>query len=95
MVREGATIEDGLVRWRSNGAVPPREVLEHAHQGGVEGIDLERCAAVRDAETAAAFEEYRRNQPAEPSAEERAGALAAFGAGVEVVDAISGRRFRT
>lgn len=95
MVRDEATIVDGVVRWNSNGQVPPSDVIDHAVAGGVPGIDVNACELARAADTRAFFAEYRRRQPAVPSAEERAEARAAFGPGVEVVDAISGRRFRT
>ena len=95
MVRDDATIVNGVVRWKSNGRVPFADCLEDAIAGGVAGIDLAACAAARDADTTAFLAEYRRNQPAEPSAEERFEARAAFGEGVEVVDVLSGRRFRT
>lgn len=39
--------------------------------------------------------DYRRNQPAVPSAEEQFEMRAAFGEGADVVDVISGRRWRT
>jgi hypothetical protein len=39
--------------------------------------------------------EYRRHQPAVPSPEEQFAMRAAFGPNAEVVDVITGRRFRT
>lgn len=38
---------------------------------------------------------YSKNQPAQPSAEQLAEARAAYGPGVDVVDVVSGRKFRT
>lgn len=54
-------------------------------------FDVEATRAARDAEVSAAIEEYRRNQPAQPSEEEREEMIAAFGYGVKVVDVLTGR----
>ena len=54
-------------------------------------FDVEATRAARDAEVSAAIEDYRRNQPAQPSEEEREEMIAAFGHGARVVDVITGR----
>ena len=86
-----AYTDDGKVwRWPENNAVVPPDVCrEYGIPCGAEHL------AARDAEIAAFVAEYRRRQPAEPSAEERAEARAAHGAGVELVDVVTGRRFTT
>jgi hypothetical protein len=81
---------DGALRWKSNDHVVPPSTFEDA---GLEVPADQRDARDRDAEES--IERYRANQPAEPSDEERAEARAAHGPGVELVDAITGRRYTT
>lgn len=88
------SITDGVPRWHSNDAVPPEDVIEFAIYIGMVGIDVEAATAARLADTRRVIEQYRRNQgPA--SDEERYEMRAAFGAGEEVVNVITGRRTRT
>jgi hypothetical protein len=94
MLETEATLTGGVYRWKSNGSVPPAEVLESATREGL-AIDLALNAAARSEELRAFFAEYRARQPKEPSAEQRAEARAAHGPGVVLVDVISGRRFTT
>ena len=82
---------DGIRRWISNNAVIPVCVLEN----DACLIVPDEHRAAYDAETAAFFAEYRLNQPAEPTDEERFEARAAHGPGVELVDVITGRRWTT
>lgn len=51
--------------------------------------------AARESHVAEVLANYRKNQPAEPSEEERRLARAAYGPGKEVVDVVSGRKFTT
>lgn len=87
-----ATVVEGVVRWISNGRVPPADCCEQWARLGLP-FDLATSAAARDAETAAFMAAYRKNDRA-PSAEERAEMRAAFGEGTEVMDVITGRRTR-
>ena len=89
------TITNGVVRWNTNDRVPPADILEFwAHLG--KEFDLEKSEQARKEETNAFLNEYRKQQEGqEVSAEQRAEARAAFGPGVVVVDAISGRKFTT
>jgi len=82
---------DGALRWKTNpDSVIPVHVFRDACL-----IPTDAHVAAREANTAEFLAEYRRQQAATPSAEERFEARAAFGEGVEVVDVISGRRFVT
>lgn len=81
---------DGILHWKSNGAIVPRFVYKDAFV--VCPPDHE---AAYEAETSQVLAEYRKAQVTEPSAEQRFEMLAAFGPGTEVVDVISGRRHRT
>ena len=82
--------KDGALRWKANDAVLMVDTFKEA---GIEPPAGQ--AAARAADLDGFFAEYRKNQPAEPGAEERFEALAAHGPGVELVDVISGRRFTT
>jgi hypothetical protein len=83
----------GVLRWNTNNAVPFRDVCTIYFGNDVAAIN--RCQAARDADTAAFCAEYRRNYNKGPSAEERAEARAAHGEGVELVNVITGTKFRT
>jgi hypothetical protein len=83
-------VEDGVLRWHSNDAVVPPHVFRDAGF-----LVPERQQRAYDEELEKFLTDYRKRQPARPSAEERFEARAAFGPGVEVVDIISGRRYTT
>lgn len=83
---------DGIGRWATNGhAIPDDCAAEFAALDLAPALDLAATAAANDAEAREAIARYRAAQPAEASAEERAGMLAAFGPGETVVDALTGR----
>lgn len=83
----------GVVRWNSNNQVPPEDVLElWAHVG--KPFNLEASKAARSADLDRFLAEYRARYKG-PSPEERAEARAAFGPGVELVNVITGHRWRT
>ena len=85
---------DLVVRWDSNDRVPPQDILDlWQHLGFI--FDMAASQAAHEADTKAFLTEYRANQPAQPSDEERAEARAAFGPGTEVVDFFTGRKFTT
>ncbi|MCP1674561.1 hypothetical protein J2T57_001663 [Natronocella acetinitrilica] len=90
---DGACIEDGVMRWESNNNVVPEDVARFAAYLG-HPIDLDASRAARDADLKVLLEAYRRAAPHD-SAEARFERRAAFGPGVEVVDVLSGRRYRT
>lgn len=85
-----ATITDGVMRWKSNGRVPPHEYVMDAFMKGLPVRAL-KCDAERDRETREFLAAYRANPP-QLSAEDLAEARAAFGVGAKVVDIITGRR---
>lgn len=88
-----ATIRDGVIRWNSNDRVPPSEVVAVAVKIGLP-VDEAKSTAARNAEQAAFLAEYRANYKG-PSAEERFEARAAFGPGHELVNIITGHKWRT
>lgn len=88
-------INDRVYRWRSNDNIPFEDLLKE--QGVPSGI-IDHCNRIRDEETATMMEQYRqrwRNLSAEERAERDFELRAAFGPGEDVVDVISGERFRT
>lgn len=93
-LRTEATITDGVIRWDSNGAVPPGDCLALAAHIGLP-VDLAACKAASDRETAAFLADYRKRNRGPVSAEQRAEMRAAFGPGATVVNVVTGRRTRT
>lgn len=89
---QDTTLAEGVYRWKSNGAIPPADVLECVADLIAEPV-LAECERVRDQETQAFLAEYRRTKKA-PGREELAEMRAAFGTGTEVVNVITGRRIR-
>ncbi len=83
-----ATVTDGIVRWTSNNAVPPADVLALWRHLG-KAFDHDRSIAAGKAETDAFLTEYRRHHKG-PSPEEITEMRAAFGPGTTVVDVITG-----
>jgi hypothetical protein len=83
---------DGVVRWKSNGEVPPQEVLD-ANRDRIPPVVMEKSIKVREQETEAFLREYRKqNLNRKPSHEELMEMRAAFGPGTTVVDVITGRK---
>lgn len=85
---------NGIVRWTSNGQVPPQEILDLWVHLGFQ-FDVGACRAVQREEQAAFLAEYRRARAGGPTDEERFEARAAHGPGVELVDVITGRGWTT
>ena len=91
---EDATVTAGVVRWKSNRAVPPADIL--AQWAGLKlPFDLARSTEAQELDTAAFVKEYRKRAPRRASAEERYEMRAAFGRGAKVVNVITGRMTRT
>ena len=90
---------NGVLRWKSNDQVPPADVVELAayvlNSDVAKPVNVANCTKARDKDTQKVLAEYRRNRPNGPSAEERAEARAAMGPGVEMVDVITGYKWRT
>jgi hypothetical protein len=94
-LRTAATITAGVIRWNSNNAVPPADIVEFAAWLGLP-VDVAASNAARDADTSAFLTEYRKvNRNRKPSAEERFEMRAAHGPGKVIVDVITGQKFRT
>lgn len=87
----------GVWRWISNDRIPFDDMLIN---NGVTGACLERCRELREIQQERLITEYKRSQEEamnspEAATERNAELRAAFGPGVVVVDAITGRRTRT
>lgn len=82
-----------VYRWKSNDQIPFDDMLE---ANGISSKTRLRCRTVRDAETRAFLDQYRANEAKRTvSPEELYEARAAFGPGHEIVNIITGRKFRT
>jgi hypothetical protein len=89
-----ATIVGGVVRWDSNGQVPPRDVLAvMLDTGGITADEHSASVEALDTETAA-FIAACRKAASRPDAEELHEMRAAFGEGAEVVNVVTGRATR-
>jgi hypothetical protein len=90
-----ASVADGVVRWNSNERVPPQDILDlwlHCEKP----FDPVRTKQAREQEVAALLAQYRADRAGRsPSSEERAAARAAHGAGVALVNVITGTTFTT
>ena len=94
LINETSITPEGVIRWNSNGRVPPKEVVELAaflHMP----VDTAACDSARDVELAAFFAEYRAAREHGPSSEERAMARSAHGSGVDLIDVITGLSWTT
>lgn len=88
---QDAVVVDGVVRWTSNNAVPPREARAHWARLGLPFDDAKSEAAYQT-DLAALTAAYRKHwQP--PTGEHLAEMRAAFGEGTTVVDVIADRTF--
>jgi hypothetical protein len=89
-----ATIDaNGIMRWNSNNAVPAADMIALAVHVGLP-VNAERSNAERDKETTDFFIAYRTEYTGE-SRENISEARAVHGAGVTLVNVITGHRFRT
>lgn len=87
-------LEEGVMFWKSNNRVPPEDMVKLAVDQGFD-VDVTMCNEVRDAEMNAFLTEYRKNRANGPTDEERFEARAAFGSGVELVNAVTGHKWTT
>ena len=85
-----------VVRWASNGRVPPADCLGDWHELGlIDDQVLETSLAASEAETTAFLAAYRAQRKGrKASAEELAEINAEFGPDAVVVDAVTGERVR-
>jgi hypothetical protein len=82
--------QDGVIRWKSNGRVPPTDILEFWKHIG-KRFNMAKSLAAQNRETKESIRQYKENQRP-PSQEQLAEMRNEFGKGTIVVDAISGRR---
>ena len=80
---------NGVVRWKSNGEVPPQDVLEIWADAGF-SFDFDESNKVREKEFAQFVKRYRKVNKG-PSAEDKSEMRASFGPGTKVVNIITGR----
>jgi len=83
--------EGGVLRWTSNGHVPPQDCLEDFREAGLGSFDMEASKRVRDRETMAFLAEYKAADTGHTD-EELCEMRAAFGEGVTIVNVVTGRR---
>ena len=88
-----ATVTDGVCRWRSNGNVPPADCLYALAAAGLV-FDRQKTDEARQEDIRRLFEAAR-SWPRNDSPEAQAERLAAFGPGQEIVDVLTGHRYRT
>jgi hypothetical protein len=85
-----STLSGGVIRWLSNGNVPPSDVVALA-ASIFPAVDVDACTAARNKEQQAFIDAYRRNHDRPATEEERFELRAAFGPGARVVNIITGR----
>ena len=88
-----ATVTDGVVRWKSNGNVPPSDCLDDLSSAGLK-FDRQKTDQAAGDDLQRLFEEARK-WPRNDSPEAQFERLAAFGPGQEIVDVLTGHRYRT
>ena len=88
-----ASVTDGVLRWKSNGSVPPQDCLDAFVEAGLGSkFDMEATSQTRRKEEDASLADYRRRMANHvPSEEELFEMRAAFGPGAMVVNVITGK----
>ena len=88
------TFEGNVIRWVSNGNVPPKDIVEGFFESGlITAVQKEHSDATRSRETMQFLERYKEamaNRTEEQKAAERAEVRAAFGNDATVVNIITG-----
>ena len=90
-------IRSGVLRWKSSNNVPPDDYLEFADFLGIQ-FDLKISLKVQKDEQLRAIRDYKSRQASrspQDIEEERMMASAAHGPGVELVNVITGVKFKT
>lgn len=87
--RDEATYSDGVMRWTSNGRVPPKEYVDLAAHFGYP-VDVTKTTAARDSERRAFLAAYRARDP-QMSTEELSEARANHPPGTRLVNVITKR----
>jgi hypothetical protein len=92
-IDETSDVTGPVVRWNSNDRVPFDDMLQDfVTMGWIDRMTLTNSNNTRKLETAEFLTNYARNYKG-PSDEERFEARAAFGAGAEVVNVITGHKW--
>ena len=87
-------VNDGVARWASNDRVPPADCFHSHGLDRIPAIDVAKSTQAREIDLDIFLADYRAaNQTI--SDERIAGARAAHGPGVDLVDVITGKKFRT
>lgn len=93
------TIRNNEIRWNSNGRCLPADCVAELYDAGlINSTVVTVTEGARNTEMKEFFQEYRvaqANRTAEQIQEERAMARGAMGAGVDMVDIITGERYTT
>jgi len=88
-----------ILRWQSNDAVVPADIMEVAtglfEENWPFRAEMNEARDAQMAATIAAYKQGRANMTSDQRAEEAFERLAAFGPGKEVVNVITGERFNT
>lgn len=93
-LREDAVIEDGVIRWKSNGNVLFDDLTEFAAFLGLP-VDREKTRLARDTQIDRSLSEYRKREAdRQPSDEELFEMEAAFGKGATVENIITGQKIK-
>jgi hypothetical protein len=92
-----AEVKDGVVRWKSNGSVPPNDVMDlWEYVGKVFDKAKSQEARDKDIDTfAAAYRIKQSELTAEQKSERKANLRAAYGRGTVVVDVLTGEKTTT
>lgn len=92
-IDETSEVTGPVVRWNSNDHVPFDDMLKDFEDAGwIDALTRLNSNNTRKLEDAEFLENYRRNYKG-PTDEERFEARAAFGAGAEVVNVITGQKW--
>lgn len=97
MFSEEASVIEGVVRWNSNGSIPPDEILE-IWQNACLDFNIDASKEMRKIDHQKFFEQYRirqANRSQEQIEEQNSEARVAFGSGVDVINVITGERRTT
>lgn len=85
-------VENGIVRWESNNNIPPREVLEFWNYANLP-FNYEKSLKLLEEETNNFLSEYTINHT-QPSEEELYEMRSAFGKNTEIVNVITGKKYK-
>lgn len=86
--------EDGVIRWKSNGRVPPQDILEFWRHVKLR-FNMAKSQAARAKDDKAFLQQYRESQrQRQRTPEELSEMRNAFGEGTVVVDVLTGRKTR-